>query len=105
MYRKRKYGSQRFNERLSRARKTHLQNRRELPERDYPVELPVLRRRILVEDFDFGETVRHEILLYRSNRIDCYRVVVDGQEFEKRLGWAKVLEKIRKAFVRVSGID
>ena len=102
MYRKRFKGSKKFNERFARARKTRLRNRLELPEIDYPIELPELRRRIIVEDFDFGETIRHEILLYRSNRIDCYRLVVDGQEISNKIGWARVLEILRKAFVRVS---
>jgi hypothetical protein len=102
MYRKRLRGSNKFNERLIRTRLTRLRNRLELPERDYPIELPDLRRRIVVEDYDLGETVRHEILLYKSNRIDCYRAVVDGQEIAGRIGWARILEKIRKAFLRFS---
>ena len=100
-YRKRLYGSKKFNERLKNARRTRLQNRLELPDQHYPVEIPKLRRRVVVEDYDFGEVVRHEILLYRSNRIDCYKVCVDGNLIANRLGWARGLEMIRKAFVRV----
>ncbi len=103
MYRKRIYGSQKFNERLARARATRLQNRLKLPEIDYPRELPELRRRIVVEDFDGQEIVQHEIELYRTNRIDTYRVVIDGLELADRMGWARVLELTRKAFVRISG--
>ena len=101
VYRKRLRGSQKFNERLDRSRQTRLRNRLELPEKDYPADLPELRRRIVVEDFDLGETVRHEFLLYRSNRIDIYKISVDGQGLTKKLGWARVLELIRKAFVRI----
>ncbi len=102
MYRKRIQGSKKFNERLARARATRLQNRLELPEIDYPRELPELRRKIIVEDFDGQETIRHEIKLYRSNRIDCYRVSVDGKFLDGKIGWARVLELTRKAFVRIS---
>ncbi len=102
MFRKRKYGSKKFNERTERARQTRLQNRLELPERGYPIDPPELRRRVIVEDYDCGEIIRHEILLYRSNRVDCYRAVVDGKEIYRRIGWARVLEIVRKAFVRIS---
>lgn len=83
-YRKRRYGSHKFNERFDRARQTRLRNRLELPERDYPIGLPDLRRKIIVEDFDCGEILRHEILLHKTNRIDCYRIVVDGVELSGR---------------------
>jgi hypothetical protein len=50
-----------INERLERARAER--ERRRLAGRapDYPPELPELRRRIVVEDFDFGEPLRHEV--------------------------------------------
>ena len=101
MYRKRKNGSRKFNERNERARFTRIQNRLNLPAIEYPAEIRELRRKIIVEDFDFGETVTHEILLYRTNRIDCYRVVIDGNEVSARLGWSKILEKLRKGFPRI----
>ncbi len=102
MYRKRLRGSKKFNERVARARNARLRNRLELSALVSPIILPELRRKITVEDYDMGECVRHEILLYKTNRIDCYRAVVDGQELAGRIGWAKILEKIRKAFVRFS---
>ena len=101
-YRKRLRGSRKFNERLARARQTRTQNRLELPAPNYPRELPKLRRRVTVEDYDCGEVVRHEIELYRSNRIDCYKICVDGKPLSGRFGWARVLELVRKAFIRVS---
>ena len=58
-------------------------------------------RRIIVEDCDGPETTRHEIILHRSNRIDCYRVEVDGRMLPGRKGWSSVLDMVRKAFVRV----
>ena len=45
---------------------------------DYPPDLPELRRKIIIIDYDFGEK-RYEMDLYRSNRRDCYKVVVDGR--------------------------
>jgi hypothetical protein len=101
MYHKRVRGSRKFNERMERARQERERRRLEAPAPDSPPPLPLLRRRIVVEDFDFGEVVRHEVRLYRSSRVDCYVVEVDGRRLPGRLGWARVLGLIRKAFVRV----
>ncbi|WP_305046348.1 hypothetical protein [Geoalkalibacter sp.] len=102
MYRKRTSGSRKFNARMARARAAKEKIRLEGPSPDYPVKLPQVRRRVIVEDYDFGETVRHEFVLERSNRTDCYRVIVDGVTIPSRMGWAKTLEMVRKAFVRVA---
>lgn len=66
----------------------------------YPARLPNLRRRITIEDFDFGYKT-HVIDLYRCGRIDQYRAIADGKPWKDRIGWAKVCEGIRKSFVRV----
>lgn len=71
---------------------------------DYPPDLPELRRRIIVEDYDSGETVRHEFLLYKSDRIDCYRVVVNGVEWKQRAGWSIILAGLRKALPRMRAL-
>lgn len=63
-------------------------------------ELPNLRRRIVIEDFDFGHRV-HVLELYRTDRIDCYRAVADGVEWKRRIGWSNVLAGLRKSFIRV----
>ena len=63
-------------------------------------ELPDLRRRIVVEDFDFGHQV-HVLELHRTNRVDCYRVVADGIEWKKRIGWSAILAGLRKSMPRV----
>ena len=42
------------------------------PAPDYPAVLPDLRRRIIIEDFDFGHCV-HVLELHKTDRIDCYR--------------------------------
>lgn len=74
--------------------------RMEQPAPDYIPRMPDLRRTIIIIDHDFGE-VEHRIDLYRTNRIDCYRVVADGTEWKKRAGWSTVLEAVRKSFIRV----
>lgn len=71
------------------------------PAPDYPPALPRLRRRIVIKDYDFGERI-HTIDLYRTGRIDCYRVVADGVEWKRRAGWSQVLAGIRRALPRLS---
>lgn len=98
MYRKRFNGSKKYNT----MRAAKLRKIKEGPSPDYPIILPELRRRIIIENLDFGE-VRHEINLYKSNRIDCFRMEVDGMIISEKIGWSRVLEKVRKAFLRISG--
>lgn len=61
----------------------------------------ICRRRIIVVDYDFGREVRHEFILLKSNRIDCYRISVEGKLLNGRYGWSSVLELVRKTFIRV----
>ena len=61
---------------------------------------PLVRRRIIVFDYDFG-TVRHDIICYKTNRIDSYQVAVDGKMQEGKKGWSAVCNLQRQAFVRV----
>lgn len=70
---------------------------REAPE--YPADLPDLRMRITVERLDFGQEV-HIFELRRTQRVDTYRVFVDGKPW-KRCGLTGALEGIRKACPRV----
>jgi len=102
MYRYRSKGSQRFNERMRRWREAKERIRLEGPAPVYPYEPPEIRRRIVVEDYDYNRTVRHEFVLLKSNRIDSYHVAVDGKLLPGRIGWAKILELIRKAFIRAT---
>lgn len=67
---------------------------------EYPREFPDLRRRIIIIDYDFGERV-HTLDLYRTNRVDCYRVVADGAEWKQRIGWSAILAGLRKSMPRV----
>lgn len=70
------------------------------PAPDYPVVLPDLRRRIIIEDFDFGHRV-HVLVLHKTDRIDCYRVTADGKPWKGRIGWSQILAGLRKSMPRV----
>lgn len=70
---------------------------------DYPATLSNLRRRIVIEDWDFGHQV-HVLELHRTNRVDCYRVVADGVEWKERVGWSKILAGLRKSMPRISSL-
>lgn len=72
---------------------------------DYPTALPNLRRRIIVVDYDSGKTIRYCIDLYKTNRIDCYRAVANGKEWKDKIGWSKVVEAMRKSFIRVRNVN
>lgn len=63
-------------------------------------DLPLLRRRVIVTDYDSGEPVTHTLDLYRTRRIDTYRIVADGQPW-KCGGWSAALVGLRKAYPRV----
>lgn len=65
-----------------------------------PPDLPNLRRRIIIIDYDHGRSV-HYLDLYRSDRIDCYNVEVDGKPWRQRIGWSRILEGLRKSLPRV----
>ena len=73
------------------------------PAPDYPVDLPNLRRRIIIEDFDFGHHV-HVMELHKTDRIDCYRVTADGKPWKGRIGWSQTLAWLRKSMPRVGSI-
>jgi serine protease inhibitor ecotin len=96
MYRKRIRGSAA----IEAAKRARERARLEQPAPDYPQPLPDLRRTIIVIDHDFG-TIEHRIDLYRTRRVDCYKAVVGGVVWRKSIGWARVLEAVRKSFVHV----
>lgn len=62
---------------------------------------PLLRRRITIEDFDGVTPVTHTIELFRTQRIDSYRAVVDGRPWHPRIGWSRVLDGLRRALPRL----
>ena len=67
----------------------------------YPPELPALCRVIEITDFDSGTPVTHRFELYRTSRIDCYSVWIDGKLWKERIGWSRILEGLRKALPRI----
>ena len=71
---------------------------------EYPLELPNLRRRITVIDYDSGRPIRYCIDLYKTDRIDCYRAIANGRAWKDRIGWSKAIEALRKSFVRVRAV-
>lgn len=62
--------------------------------------LPDLRKRIEITEFDTPDPKTTIIELYQSDRIDCYRVMVNGKLWKRRAGLSRVLEGIRKAMPR-----
>lgn len=84
-----------------RAGKDAARMARPAPER--APDLPDLRRRIVITDYDFGERV-HTLDLYRTSRRDCYKVNVDGKPWKSRIGWSKILEGLRKSLPRVGSV-
>ena len=70
------------------------------PAPEYPPDLPDLRRELIIRDHDHG-TIEHKIEMFKTSRRDCYRIVADGVEWKRRMGWSKALEAVRKSLVRV----
>ena len=97
MYRRTKKYSAARQEAIQRGRD---QARMDAPAPDYPAELPKVRMRIIVERYDMATPERHEFELQRTNRVDVYNVLVDGQPW-KQAGLTAVLEGLRKACPRV----
>ena len=97
MYRRRLKQSRK----LAAMRSAKERNRLEGQTPEYPAELPELRRIVVVIDYDFGKVV--EVMrLYKTNRVDCYRAVIDGKVWKDRIGWTHVLNAFRRSFLRVS---
>lgn len=68
--------------------------------RGRPPDLPLLRREVIVIDYDAGTPVAHTLHLYRTRRVDTYDVHADGQPW-KRCGWSVALAGLRKAYQRL----
>lgn len=92
--------TKRQHERLAAMRAAKERRRIERGTEDRPPELPALRRRIVIVDYDHGRTV-HRLDLYRSDRVDCYDVHVDGKPWQRRIGWSRILSGLRKSMPRV----
>lgn len=95
--------TRRSKETLERMRRGRELARMNKTAQGYPAELPDLRRRVIVIDYDFGERI-HTLDLYRTNRVDCYRVVADGVPWKSRMGWSRILAGLRKSMPRMSSI-
>ena len=63
-------------------------------------DLPELRREVIVTDYDGPEPVTHTLHLYRTRRVDTYRVEADGKPW-KCCGWSVALARLRKSYQRV----
>ena len=63
-------------------------------------ELPALRREVVVTDHDTGSPVSHVMRLYRTRRVDTYRIEIDGEQWRCG-GWTAALLALRKAYPRV----
>lgn len=74
--------------------------RMERPTTGRAPDLPLLRREVIVIDYDTGTPIAHTLHLYRTNRVDTYRIEADGKPW-KRGGWSKALEGLRKSYPRV----
>ena len=99
MYRR----SARYQEQIKRrVRARHEGRLRAMAEREvfYPPEIPEHRRRLIVEDYDTGATTRTVFDLYRTPRIDSYRVAINGAMRTQPMGWSAVLVELRKAMPR-----
>lgn len=66
-------------------------------------DLPLLRREVVVTDFDSGAPISHTLHLYRCGRVDQYRAVADGKPWKDRIGWSKAIAGLRKAYQRLPG--
>ena len=86
--------------RLASMRHAAAARRMSAPEPDYPAALPDLRRRLVIESFDFGHEV-HVLEFYKTDRIDCFRIVADGVPWKNRIGWSNALAGLRKSMPRV----
>ena len=65
------------------------------PIEDRAPELPHLRRELIIIDHDHGE-VMHRLCMYKTDRIDTYRVTVDGKPWKDRIGWSAILAGLKK---------
>ena len=68
-------------------------------EREHVVlpEIPDHRRRLVVIDYDTGTPTETVFDLYRTPRIDTYRVAINGAMRKETMGWSAVLVAVRKA--------
>ena len=99
-YRRTKGAAERLKRKLENMRRGSERARMARPAPLRAPDLPLLRRRVTVEDFD-GETPSVRVFdLERSRRVDSYNIRVDGEPW-KRMGWARFCDRLRAAYVRL----
>ncbi len=86
---------------LEKMRQGKEEKRLASPSPDYPVILPEVRKRIVVENFDFGYE-KQVMELYKTNRVDCYNVFIEGKLWKENTGFSRILEFLRKANPRLT---
>lgn len=50
------------------------------PAQERAPELPDLRRMVVVTDYDSGQPTTHTFVMYRTARVDTFRIEIDGGE-------------------------
>lgn len=63
---------------------------------------PSLRRIVVIIDLDSGRPQIKMMQLWKSHRIDLYRVRTPRGESKKAVGWSRVTARVRKSYQRVS---
>jgi len=84
-------------------RKAKERKRLESPAPEPIIDLPDLRKTIVITNFDFGEEV-HRFELMQTGRIDQYKVLVDGELWKHRIGLSGILAGVRKSMPPVRSI-
>jgi hypothetical protein len=82
--------------RAAKARK-----REALGSREVPLSPPDLRRIVVVIDFDSGRPMMRMMQLWRSDRLDRYRVRTPRGESRRPVSWSNIAATLRKRFPRV----
>lgn len=73
------------------------QTRQGIDDSDSVLKTPYLRRIVVITNYDTGKQETHKLELYKTDRIDCYKVLVDGRFWKNRIGWTNILVGSRKA--------
>jgi hypothetical protein len=72
---------------------------------DTPEALPNLRRIIEITDYDSGQAITHRVELYSCDRIDCYNALTNGNSWQTRIGWSRILADLRMALPRLRKVS
>jgi hypothetical protein len=64
------------------------------------VDIPALRRLVIIIDYDLGQRV-NVFELRRTDRIDSYRVAHNGEPLAGRVGWSNFCKRLSVFFPRL----